>query len=108
MRARFSLLLAVFALLLSSLGMAGAMAAAPASAAPMAAAAGHCDERRQPVDAPVERMSIDCAMACSALPSLPAAPAEVRAARAAAPQAASVAFHAGTRPESEPPPPRTA
>lgn len=96
-------LVALFALILMPLSMAGA----PASAQPAAAApAGHCDDHQKPADAP-KTQQMHCT-GCSALPVMepplpfaemsPEAPVELR----------PVVLSAGIIPETATPPPKFA
>lgn len=96
-------LLGLFAVLLAPLGMLGSHAA---MAMPkQAASSGNCSEQ-QSEHSSGERATIDCAIACTALPSheplLP--PAQIVA--AAVPAANPILSLQGMRPEAATPPPR--
>ena len=100
-------LLALVALVLMPLGMAGAPAVAqqmPMDHAAMAMGAGHCDEQPEQDKAPPSKM--DCAAMCTALPAADA-PAPAPRLRLAAPRAVAIAVpFAGIEPELATPPPR--
>jgi hypothetical protein len=108
---RFSRLfpiLAVLALLFAPAGMLGSHAAMAMPHDAGARMAGHCETQNQaPAEQPGPSM-IDCAIACSAMPS--AAPFVVQKRVLAAIQFKTplVRFVAGTRPEAATPPPRMA
>jgi hypothetical protein len=103
---RFSPLLSILALLavlLAPAGMLGSHAAMAMPAQP--SASGHCPEKQQEHGQEQQAM-IDCALACSALPSHQPVASDAAFAPAAAPLAALVQFLEGTRPEAATPPPR--
>ena len=94
-------LLALFALVLMPLSMAGS----PASAQPAAAApSSHCNEHQQPADMP-SGQQMHC-MACAGLPAVePPAPAPTM--RPETPALSALAdFAAGIRPDTATPPPK--
>jgi hypothetical protein len=101
-------LLALVALMLAPASMHGA-AAAPAVPhhGGQAMAADHCAGSEQQPEQERDGRAADCALACSAMPG---AGAELAAAPLPTPayDAAPAAFHTGTAPGSDPPPPRTA
>jgi hypothetical protein len=105
---RFSRLLpilALFAVLLAPVGMLGSHAAR-ASPAPVSGP-GHCSEQqRQHEDGKDRQAMIDCAIACTALPSHQPVLGEKEVQSAAAPEAALTFLADGTRPEAATPPPR--
>lgn len=96
-------LLALLALLAAPLGMRGG--AAMAMPHDSAAAAGHCDGMT-PNQESGDTASVNCVMACAALPAVaPDSPAEVALAADTPAAALLVSLH-GMRPEAATPPPR--
>lgn len=97
----------LLALLLASFGMLGGHAMAAARSAVTADAGGHCAGMDDGKKAP-DGSSIDCAIACAALPS--SAPMLDRASipQRAAQAAPCVSPVRGLAPEADPPPPRFA
>lgn len=110
MKPRILSLLAVLALLVAPFGMVGGGGAAAMTHGGPETAMAHCDDM-----APAGTHhggdrdgSIDCAIACAALPAFaPASPGEILRA-AAAPAPLPAASLVGTMPEADPPPPRNA
>jgi hypothetical protein len=102
-------LLALVALVLMPLGMAGAPAIAqqmPMDHAAMAMGGGHCDEQPEQDKAPASKM--DCAAMCTALPAADA-PAPAPRLKLAAPLTITIVVpFAGIEPEIATPPPRQA
>ena len=97
-------ILALFAVLLAPAGMLGSHAAM--AAAPTASASGHCDEQQQHGTGEQEQAMIDCAIACTALPSHDPALSDNQLLTTAAPDALPAIILYGTRPEAATPPPR--
>jgi hypothetical protein len=103
--------LTLLGLLFAQLGMISGHAAmampssAPASSHHMTATADHCGGMDQP-SAPQPGSSIDCTIACSALPGMDSLVTAHPLPLAPAPQIAVAAAMLGLHPESEPPPPR--
>ncbi len=98
-------ILALFAMLFAPAGM---LASHAAMAMPHhgGASAGHGSEHRQHHDGGEEQAMIDCAIACTALPSHEPVVADEAPLKAAAPEGhPALALH-GTRPEAATPPPR--
>jgi hypothetical protein len=101
-------IVALFALLFAPAGMLGshsAMAMPHDAAAPMS---GHCDTKEQAPDEQPGPSMIDCAIACSAMPSADPFVPQKPLAAAARFKTALTRFIAGTRPEAATPPPRIA
>lgn len=102
-------LLALVALVLMPLGMAGAPAIAqqmPMDHAAMAMGGGHCDEEPEQDKAPASK--IDCAAMCTALPAADA-PATALRLKLTAPRTITIVGpFAGIEPEIATPPPRQA
>jgi hypothetical protein len=101
---RFSRLLSILALLAVLFAPAGMLGSHAAMAMP-AQPSGHCAEQQQQSGEDQQAM-IDCAIACTALPSHQPVPGENRLGPPAAPEAAVTLFVDGTRPEAATPPPR--
>jgi hypothetical protein len=101
-------IMALIALLFAPAGMLGSHAAMAMPHDAAASMAGHCDTEEQAPDEQPGPSMIDCAIACSAMPSadaiLPDKPVEVSAEF----KTAVTRFVAGTRPEAATPPPRIA
>jgi hypothetical protein len=104
---RFFSIMVLLALLFAPAGMLGSHAAMATSHSGAASSMGHCDTDEQVPDRDQGQM-IDCAIACSAMPS--ADPFVTQKPLSAAHQykAAVSRFFAGTRPEAATPPPRIA
>jgi hypothetical protein len=100
----FLSLLALLAVLIAPAGMLGSHAAMAMPAQP--SASGHCSEQKQHDDGQQRQAMIDCAIACTALPSLQPAPAEIGVALAVAHLASHTTFLDGTAPKAATPPPR--
>jgi hypothetical protein len=101
---RFLSILALFAVLLAPAGMLGSHAAMAMPAQP--SASGHCSEQQQHDSGEQKQAMIDCAIACTALPSHQPMLGETGVTPAAAPEAGVTSFTEGTRPEAATPPPR--
>jgi hypothetical protein len=100
--------MALFALLFAPAGMLGSHAAMAMPHDAPASMAGHCDTREQAPDERSGSSMIDCAIACSAMPSAdPFVPQEPLPA-AAEFKPSLTRFVAGTWPEAATPPPRIA
>lgn len=95
-------ILALLAVLLAPSGMLGGHAAMAMPAQP--SASGPCSEQQQ--TGGDEQAMIDCAIACTALPSHQPVLGESGFNPAAAPEAAITLFADGTKPEAATPPPR--
>ena len=97
-------LLALIALVLMPIGMAGAPAAASTMPADHARAAGHCDQQSRSDEAPA--VSMDCTAMCTAIPARePATQAPLF--QRPAPRAIAFAFaFEGIVPETATPPPK--
>jgi hypothetical protein len=101
---RFLSLLALLAVLLAPAGMLGSHAAM--AMPPQPSASGPCSEQGQKHESGPDQAMIDCAIACTALPSHQPVPAAAELIAASEPEAALIAFLDGTRPEAATPPPR--
>lgn len=103
---RFSRLLSILALFAVLFAPAGMLGSHAAMAMPQQASAGHHSEQQQHDQRGQDQAMIDCAIACTALPSNEPVVAEEELIRAAAPQSLpSLVLH-GTKPEAATPPPR--
>jgi hypothetical protein len=100
----FLSLLALLAVLIAPAGMLGSHAAMAMPAQP--SASGHCSEQKQHDDDQQRQAMIDCAIACTALPSHQPTPAEIGIEPAVGHIASLTMFLDGTAPDAATPPPR--
>ncbi len=103
--ARLFHFLALLALLLAPAGMLGSHAAMAMPHQPAASAMGHCAEKDAPSDQDRQQM-LDCAIACTAMPSFAPLLAPEATCLRAAPVSSSIQLFEGTTPEAATPPPR--
>ena len=105
-RAFIKIAILTLALLLAPAGMFGGQAAMAMPHETSSVSMSHCLETQAPGDEE-RQMMLDCAMACTAMPSAAPLLPPARAVLAALPVSGPVQFFEGTRPEAATPPPRS-
>lgn len=99
-------IMALLALLFAPAGMLGSHAAMAMPHDAAASTMGHCDTKEQAPDEQPAPSMIDCAIACSAMPSADPFVAQKPVGVAAEFKTSIIRFVAGMRPEAATPPPR--